>query len=152
MQGKQFNELFRITTKTLLYRYVNGGSGQIDLVAPSGKSHTYRFETPIDGEFPPSVRFVHAVHGKRKFYIGMMEDGAFRLTRHSHFDKDTEIVRGAKYIVSRLDDGQPESLEDCQMKMYHNGRCARCGRRLWNSRQCGEGMGRKCLQKFRSKS
>lgn len=127
-----------------IHRYIHGGRGIVTLEAPSGNSHSYMFARPVNkSTFPDDVLFVYAAHNNEKlFYLGMMEGESFRLTKHSRFLEDTEIVRGAKYIVS-----MSKSLtlaENTPMKLYHEGMCARCGRPLTSEKSIEHGMGSKC--------
>ena len=70
----------------------------------------------------------------------MVECNKFRLTNHSRFLPDTEIVRGAKYIMKMA------FTEDLQtpMKLYHEGVCCYCGRQLTSKRSIKTGIGPKC--------
>ena len=127
-----------------IYQYIHGGRGIVTLEAPTGKSHTYAFFRPLDpSEFPDDILFVYAVHnGCKLFYIGMIEQDVFRITKHSRFLNDNEIVKGARYIVkmsldSRLVDNTP-------MKLYHEGICCRCGRKLNSDNSKISGTGPKC--------
>lgn len=91
----------RLRTCEDIRNYIYGGRGIVTLKAPSGKQHTYAFYKPMNSEgFPDDIRFVYAIHEcRQKFYIGMIENEIFRLTRNSRFLPDTEIVKGAKYIM-----------------------------------------------------
>lgn len=144
----KLNEQYRhrMIDRDIIHRYIIGGRGIVTLEAPSGKSHTYAFKRPINAsEFPDDVIFVYAVHDKEKlFYIGMMEGLNFRLTHNSRFLEDTEIVRGAQYIVKMA---SYEGLaERSKMNLYHEGICCRCGRPLTSEKSIEEGAGPKCLR------
>lgn len=134
----------RMIDKDTIFRYITGGRGVVTLEAPSGKSHTYAFRKPLNSsEFPEYIVFVYAVHEKEKlFYIGMMEDGWFRLTKNSRFLNDTEIVRGARYIMKLSRNG----AENSKMKLYHEGVCCRCGRPLDAKDSIERGVGKTCLK------
>lgn len=121
--------------------YITGGRGVVTLLSPSGKHHTYVFRKPKrDDDFPDDVIFVYALHNNNKlFYIGMIEQGKFRLTRSSRFLPNTAIVKGARYIMR-----MSESDWDTPMKLYHEGMCARCGRPLTNPKSIKLGVGPKC--------
>lgn len=144
----KLNEQYRhrMIDRDIIHRYIIGGRGIVTLEAPSGKSHTYAFKRPVNAsEFPDDVIFVYAVHDKEKlFYIGMMEGLNFRLTHNSRFLEDTEIVRGAQYIVKMA---SYEGLaERSKMNLYHEGICCRCGRPLTSQKSVEEGAGPKCLR------
>lgn len=130
-----------MTDSSTIWRYITGGRGVVTLEAPSGKSHTYLFRKPIaTSEFPDDVIFVYAVHEDKRFYVGMLEGKFFRLTRNSRFLPDTEIVKGASYIVKMAINPGLKS----RMKLYHLGICCRCGRKLTTKKSMEEGVGPKC--------
>lgn len=140
------------TDSSLLNTYILGGRGVVTLESPGGKKHSYVYETPMNSEsFPEDVRFVYALHdGIKKFYIGMIELDSFRLTRNSRFLPDTEIVKGARYIEN-LRHSQ-NFLSRSPMKIYHQGVCARCGRKLTSHKSIVTGFGRKCKKIIRGDS
>ena len=144
----KLNEQYRhrMIDRDIIHRYIIGGRGIATLEAPSGKSHTYAFKRPLNAsEFPDDVIFVYAVHDKEKlFYIGMMEGLNFRLTHNSRFLEDTEIVRGAQYIVKMA--SYHNLAARSKMKLYHEGICCRCGRLLTSEKSIEEGAGPKCLK------
>lgn len=131
----------QLNTSEAIRNYIFGGRGVVTLLSPSGEHHTYAFRKPKrDDEYPEDVLFVYALHDKQKlFYIGMIENGRFRLTKASRFLPDTPIVKGARYIMkmSTFDMETP-------MKLYHEGICARCGRPLTNPDSIEIGIGPKC--------
>ena len=147
MTGKVFDANNQITDISTLEKCVFGGKGQIDLVSPSGTSHCYRFEIPKNpNRFPNDIRFVYAIHEDKKFYLGMIEHRTFRLTANSRFDVTHDVVKGAEYIVRVVNTGQ--DMNKLQMKFYHNGRCAMCGRKLTSNKWHKLGLGKRCLKKY----
>lgn len=140
----------QLTTSDNIYRYIHGGRGVVELEAPSGKSHKYAFTKPASpNAFPEDIIFVYAVHteeqkGMKLFYVGMIENNKFRITRNSRFLWDNEITKGANYIVKMATN--PELAESTPMKLYHLGVCCRCGRALTSERALETGIGRKCLK------
>ena len=72
----------------------------------------------------------------------MIEDGKFRLTRHSRFLPDTDIVKGAFFIMKMVK--SQELTSNTRMALYHMGMCARCGRRLESEEALKYGIGKKC--------
>lgn len=135
----------QITDSQILYDYMHGGQGVIKLEAPSGKSHLYAIIKPINSsDFPNDTYFIYAIHETKKFYLGVLEDDSFRLTKNSRFLSNTEIVKGANYLVSMMNN--PLLLSASPMKIYHMGMCARCGRKLTSSKTLKIGFGKKCLR------
>lgn len=135
-----------LTDSDTIRNYIMGGKGIVTLEAPSGNSHTYAFFRPVNNEaFPDDVRFVYAVHdGKKLFYIGMIEQGKFRLTSNSRFLSDTDIVKGARYIMRMA--SQPGM--ETPMKLYHEGMCCFCGRKLISEKSLSTGVGPKCRRRL----
>lgn len=132
---------------TVLRDYIHGGRGIIKLESPSKLSHNYLFDKPNnESEFPDDYIFVYAIHDNKRFYVGLMEDDKFRLTKHSRFLEDTDIVKGAKYIVNLMNN--EDKFNQRRMKLYHCGCCARCGRELTSSDSRLRGFGKKCYKKF----
>lgn len=137
--------------REIIHKYIHGGRGVVELVAPSGKKHTYAFLKPKDPTtFPDDVIFVYAFHNYEKlFYIGMIEEDVFRQTRHSRFLPDTEIVKGARYI------NQMANIENfaisSPMTLNHLGMCARCGRALTDEKWLKLGVGKKCMKYINEK-
>lgn len=122
--------------------YIYGGKAVVTLKSPSGVHHTYVFEKPLEPtQFPNDVIFVYALHGKgTQFYIGMIENEKFRLTKHSRFINDAPIVKGARYIMRMI---HYPNLKT-PMKLYHEGTCSVCGRPLTHPKSLEFGMGYKC--------
>ena len=144
-----YQEDFKITDSEKLQMFISGGKGVIILVAPSGKSHTYQFCKPQNKlNFPEDVIFVYCIHEDTRFYLGTIERGKFRLTRNSRFENDTEVVKGAYYIVKMSKN--PELLKNSKMRVYHNGRCAKCGRELSSEKAVEFGIGPKCLKRVKN--
>ena len=134
----------RFESSELIRDYIYGGRGIVKLEAPSGTHHFYMFQKPMEQDaFPDDVIFVYAVHDQcKKFYLGMIEDGKFRLTRHSRFLPDTDIVKGAFFIMKMVK--SQELTSNTRMTLYHMGMCARCGRRLESEEALKYGIGKKC--------
>ena len=128
-------------------QYILGGKGVVTLESPSGIHHTYHFKRPQNpNNFPEDIIFVYAVHQQQKlFYVGMIENGAFRLTTNSRFLNDTPIVRGARYIMRMID--EPDLMNKTEMKLYHEGVCSVCGRKLTSPKSISIGVGPKCLRR-----
>lgn len=142
-------EKYILSDSTIINRYIRAGKGEVILQAPSGTAHKYLFAFPKQKEdFPEGTVFVYAVHDDRKFYLGMLSDegDGFRRTARSYFNEDTDIVKGAKYITRMAKD---QALVDrTVMRLYHTGKCCRCGRALEDDIAIHEGIGKKCLKKL----
>lgn len=128
----------------LIHDYIYGGRGIVKLQAPSGTHHFYMFQKPAERDaFPDDVIFVYAIHEQsKKFYLGMIEEGKFRLTKNSRFLPDTDIVKGAFFIM-KMSKSQ-DLVDKTPMILSHMGVCARCGRRLDAEDTLKYGIGKKC--------
>lgn len=143
----EFSHQFK--DSSLLNNYILGGHAVVTLESPSGTKHTYVYAIPKNSEsFPEDVRFVYALHdGKKELYIGMIELNKFRLTRNSRFLPDTDIVKGAFYIENMRK--TQAFLDKSPMKIYHEGVCARCGRKLSDEKSKEIGFGPKCKKRLK---
>ena len=146
MQYNHELDRYRIEHRKTLRNCMYGGKGEVCLVAPSGKGHTYRFSKPRNSEqFPGDVIFVSVLHDGQPFYIGMIEKQKFRLTQNSRFEEDCESVKGAKYLMDMVN--SDAFFEQSPMKVFHNGRCSVCGRSLDSERSIRDGIGKRCFAK-----
>lgn len=148
---KMFEEsVTEITDIEVLYNYLHGGRAIVKLEAPSGTSHNYVFQKPMNpSEFPDDYIFVYALHDNiKKFYIGVLENDEFRLTRNSRFLPDTDIVKGAFFIIRMMK--EPDLFTFTRMRIYNGGCCAKCGRQLESEHYRKLGFGPKCLKKLQS--
>lgn len=126
--------------------YIFGGRGIVTLKSPTGIHHSYIFKKPRnEDQFPDDVYFVYALHDHDKlFYVGMVENCRFRLTRSSRFLNDTDIVKGARYIMKMA---FTENL-NTKMELYHEGVCSVCGRPLTNPKSIETGIGPRCRRRL----
>lgn len=139
------NKEFRLQDAGTICRYIHSNNGVLTLTDPSETiSHSYLFKIPKSG-FPSDVCFAYCVHEDKLFYLGMAEMGKFRLTKNSRFDKDTEIVKGAAYIVKMAYNDNLAKMSP--MILTHSGRCAKCGRKLTSEFGIKHGFGRKCIDR-----
>lgn len=144
------------TLQEHLYEYLYGGQAVVTLESPSGVAHTYSYEVPINrSSFPEDVRFVYAVHFEdddlqsqeyKKFYLGMIENDSFRMTRNSRFTYDSPIMKGAFYI-EKMRKSQ-EFLSQSRMTIYHSGTCGMCGSKITAVKSLMRGFGRTCYKRF----
>jgi hypothetical protein len=135
----------------VINRYIHAGNGEVTLVSPqSNKAHSYAFSKPSDErQFPENTIFVYALHEGHKLYLGMLDGNGFRLTARSRFDEDTEIVKGARYIVAMSI--RQDLVDKKKMHLYHSGRCCLCGRKLNGLTGLHKGMGKMFLKKYNNK-
>lgn len=130
-----------------LLKYIHGGRGIVTLEnSLNNKHHTYEFRRPNNpDEFPPEIMFVYTlVKDNTWMYVGMYDKQTqmFRLTRYSKFQKKSEIVRGVSFILKKIKSiaNDPNNV----MKIYHEGVCAICGKKLTTPKSIQFGIGPKC--------
>lgn len=145
------------TDSKILDEYIHAGNAVVRLLAPSGKAHTYLYKIPRDlAGFDVKRRFVYALHENpekntvQEFYLGQLSPitDDFEITRASRFLPDTEIVKGAIYI-DKLRRNQ-DIFDRSPMKVYHLGKCGRCGRPLDDEESLKYGLGKKCRKRIDS--
>lgn len=152
MHIRMFPELStRFTSQENLYNYLYGGRGIVTLMSPTGDYHTYSYEKPRNAEdFPEDIRFVFVIHSDAeqytKFYLGMIENDKFRITRNSRFGSNTPVVKGAFYI-EKLRKSQ-QFLDASPMKIFHQGVCGLCGSKIWSTKSLECGFGRSCRKQM----
>lgn len=137
----------------LLRQYICGGRGIVTLENINTKiHHTYEFRRPNNPEeFDDHILFVYTlVRDNTWMYVGMYRTDyyVFRLTRASRFRSDSEIVRGVKYLVRRSN--SDKSITDSPMRIYHEGICAICGRKLTTPKSIMLGMGPQCRRALKA--
>lgn len=133
-------------------RYIRGGKGAVTLVSPTGKYHSYQFRYPASkqrGEFPNGTMFVYVMVGRRIWqYVGMLKhDRKFYHTKASQFGVKSEEFKGAIFIVSMMNEEKHTS-----MKLYHQGICSVCGRKLTTPKSIECGMGPRCMTRVQQLS
>ena len=144
--SESFPSCNQIVDSSILHRFMLGGQATLILLAPSGTYHTYCIDRPKNqGQFPDDVRFVYCLHQGKKFYLGMIEGDEFRLTAHSRFLPESEVVKGAYYLMKLA--ANQLLLSSTKMQVFHTGKCARCGRSLSGAKALSWGFGKKCLQR-----
>jgi len=89
--------------------------------------------------------FVNVLNGPDNYsnylYIGAIFDTDFRQTRGSKVDESAQSFKAFKWFWSKINtDALPE-----QLKVYHKGKCGRCGRRLTVPESIEAGFGPECI-------
>lgn len=138
------NEKYELKGAETIRRFITGGRAIVTLTSPTTKSYTYLIKTPAnESQFDAGTLFVYVItHNKQWFYVGMITPQfEFKLTFHSNWSDSHEITKGFRYIMNMA-----KTDGEWKMKLYHVGRCARCGRKLTDYKSIMAGMGPKCRQ------
>lgn len=131
-----------------LKEYVKGGRGIITLEnTKSGVHKTYEFRRPNNPEdFRDDVLFVYVLTSDNNWlYVGMYtwRNSYFKLTRNSKFGYQHPIVKGAIYLAKIIRNNKEEINP---MRVFHEGICSVCGRKLTTPKSIEYGIGPKCRQ------
>ena len=111
----------------------------------TGAHHTYRINLC---KAEPGLFFVsHLINGSAEegvfAYIGIVKEGAFRMTKKSTASAEASSVQ-AFYFFMRSKELHP------LLVVHHEGRCGRCGRTLTVPESIERGIGPECASKMAS--
>ena len=79
-------------------------------------------------------------------YLGVLRDGAFRLTKKSRMTYASPPVKAFTWALTRLQAG----ILPAQLAVWHTGRCGRCARLLTVPESVARGIGPECAGKMRA--
>lgn len=136
-----------MTDASIIYRFLHAGKGEVTLVAPTLKAHSYKFLSPTNpADFDPDTIFVYVLHDGHKMYVGKLTDQGLVMTRGSRFHPDTEAFKGARFITQMAT--SQDLVDSTPMKLYQSGKCCMCGREIIAEKTVKEGIGRKCAARY----
>jgi hypothetical protein len=142
----------QLSTPDAIKRFVLGGRAIFTIAGKSAR-YTYqvtRKETDKAGQPCAPVYFVSMLTGPDNLhdytYVGLLDvtDGRIKLTRKSRYTPESVPVRAWNWTVTRIWRG----TEITPAKVYHVGRCGRCGRALTVPSSIESGFGPECLGKL----
>ena len=108
----------------------------------------FTFKVSKRKESNKDMFFVSLLNGPDNYsnymYVGTIFDKNFRLTRNSKVTQAAPSFKAFKWLWSMIngDNQLPK-----QIKIYHKGKCARCGRRLTVPESIESGFGPHCFEK-----
>jgi hypothetical protein len=116
---------------------------KVSIAADRRGTHTRSLFTDQANQEGP-VRFVHLLTGPDNTgdytYLGVIRDGAFRLTGKSRMTLTAAPVLALNFALRQLRTGVlPAALE-----FWHSGRCGRCARLLTVPESVAAGIGPEC--------
>jgi len=107
----------------------------------TGNRLTYKVSQCADN---PQLYFVAVLRGPNNTddytYLGTIRGGMYWHGKKSKVSQDAQSARGFVWLWAHLDALPP------QMKVYHEGRCGRCGRVLTVPESCIQGYGPECIK------
>jgi hypothetical protein len=148
----------QLKTAASALQYILAGNAYFTLrSAVSGIRYTFRVSKPKEFSTlafnkktgtKSDVRFVSLLAGPENnddyVYLGIIEKGAFRLTKASSMLPDSVPVKAITWTIRQLSKGTlPPALE-----IWHSGRCGRCGRMLTVPESIADGIGPECASKM----
>lgn len=128
--------------------FITAGNATITIEsAKTGKHFTYRVTQAKDYSGNKTDRwFVSLMTGPNNTsdftYLGMLQNGALKLTAKSKGNDQTPSVRGFRYVWSNIAAGTIPS----DAHIHHEGHCGRCGRTLTVPESIESGFGPECIQ------
>ena len=145
----------QLTTVPQMLDFMLGGNATLTVESRSGKHYTYKVKRAKDRDDGPAHAplrwFVNLLSGPDNTgdftYIGLLEqrDGYrlnFRLTSASRLGKNTAPVAGFAWLVRNIVDENEKKLG--QARVFHEGRCSRCNRKLTDPVSISTGIGPVC--------
>ena len=129
--------------------FIFGGNATVTLEsAKTGKWFTFRIrKSKKDDENSPF--FVSVLSGPDNFanysYIGVItsDKKTFKLTQKSKVSSDAISYKAFNFFFVQLVNGKIH--ED--LRVYHSGKCGRCGRKLTTPESINRGLGPECMKK-----
>ena len=120
----------------------------------SGGRYTYRVRAPmketekggLKTDHEAKVRFVKVLTGPENgsdyTFVGtiFIDNGGFRWSPKSRVGRDAKSVKAFEWLWARLQNPEPMAT----VKVYHEGKCGRCGRKLTVPESILSGFGPEC--------
>lgn len=122
--------------------YLLAGRATVTLVSErTGARYTFRVNAAKDNDQRFFVSLLTGPDNESSYtYVGMIENGEFRLTKASKFAADSLPVRGFNYFWRHAVAEQAAA----DLTVMHAGRCGRCNRLLTVPASLKTGLGEDC--------
>lgn len=145
----------RLNTFTQIARFVLAGNATFTLVSKAtGQRFTYKVRAPKEqrGSVTHFVSLLNGADNEGDYvYLGLLRqtgsDPTFPRFEHgakSRVSADAPSARAVAWFWRQVERGEvPESVE-----VWHEGRCARCGRKLTVPESIESGFGPECVTKI----
>ena len=139
-----------LTDRASIRRYLTGGKATFTI---EGKRSRYTFRTitrPDRKDVTKSVTFLSLLMGPDNTadytYMGLLDvaRGRVVLTAKSTYTIDTIPVRALNWVLARVWTGR----DIAPARVWHVGRCGRCGRALTVPASIASGFGPECVAKL----
>lgn len=135
-----------------VWTFMFAGKALFTLYNPKTDRHiTYKIKLVDNSKYAPAY-FVSVLVGPNNTndyaYVGMVSVGGvasgnakLKLTKASKFSYDSIQVKAFEWLLLRASINELGSV-----KVYHEGKCARCGRALTTPGSCKRGIGPECAK------
>jgi hypothetical protein len=124
------------------------GRAIVTFQSPSGKHFTYKIKKSKDN---PNLFFIATLTGPDNWihysYIGVVTYNgvySFRTTAKSKLDPSAPSVVSFEWVLNHLFVGDLKGV-----KIFHEGKCLRCGRKLTVPESIQNGVGPECIHYVR---
>ena len=150
----------RLTTAADALNFILAGNAVFTLVSRATSArYTYKVSRAVDRVGRPSatlfkedtagpVYFVSLLAGPDNtadyVYLGIIRDGAFRLTQKSKLTTASKPVQAFTWTLTRL----LLSHLPLNVEVWHTGRCGRCARLLTVPESVARGIGPECAARM----
>lgn len=131
------------------FDFFSGGYAIFTVANPENRHYTYKIRTPKDKK---DTFFVHLLTSNDNtdwgswVYLGMFLPGTHRvvMTKASKMNMESLPVKVLNWVLQKI--YMNETLPN-GYRVYHEGRCCRCGRRLTDPASIEVGMGPDCRER-----
>lgn len=136
-------QVSQLTRASDALAFILAGNATITLRSDvTGTRYTYRVRAAKDG----SVHFVALMNGSNNEgdfqFMGIIRDGRYQPGRKSHITPDAVCSKAFAWTLANLCINRiPTAL-----KIWHEGRCGRCHRKLTVPESIENGLGPECIQ------
>jgi hypothetical protein len=127
--------------------FILAGKSTFTLQSITGKHFTYKVEAPKKKNPAKEVHFVKLMTGSDNegsftHFATIFDKAAYKHGAKSRITADAQGVRAFRWFLTNLMNG---TVND-QVKLFHEGCCARCGRKLTTPESIETGIGPECAK------
>lgn len=148
-------ETGRLTSPADISRFMLGGAATLTIEsAKTGTRFTYKVSLPRDKETGAidrlaNIRFVSVLTGQSNesdyTYLGYIRDSLYMHgTKKSRISRDAPSAKAFEWFYRMVI--MQQTLPDT-LKVFHEGKCGRCGRKLTVPESIRSGIGPECIKK-----
>ena len=137
----------RLETADRAIAFMMGGNATFTLVSEkTGNRFTYKVSEAKDNETLSFVALMNGPDNEASYqYLGTIREGRFSHGRKSRINQDAPSAKAFNWFFQNVTAGNriPEALQ-----VWHEGRCARCARKLTVPASIESGFGPECARQM----